>query len=97
MTSSLNDRKYRNMVCDPILTDYQKRYRPYTRYKDFASCCAGLAFAATGDEAGEKKTELPSMSQKVVNLQAWNYAKTLLAIVGLYVVIKFIWEKLKTK
>ena len=86
------------MVCDPVLNDYQKDYKPSTSYNNFASCCAGMvALAATGDDAGGEKTELPSMSQKVANLQAWNYTKTLLAIVGLYVVIKFIWGKIGKK
>jgi hypothetical protein len=55
----------------------------------YSNCC-GLA--ATGDEASNAAPS-PVDSTPVRNLQAWQYAKTALAIVGTYVIVKFLYGK----
>jgi hypothetical protein len=75
-----NQANYLNMVDDPYLN------------KRFNNCC-GLA--ATGDSPVEEVTPAPSVKAKVMNMQAWGYAKTALALVGLYVVVKYAISKFK--
>jgi len=83
------DNNFRNMVDDPYLRAAQAK-------KNFKNCC-GLA--ATGDGAmddaqlAEQREALPAT--KVRDMQAWNYAKTALAIVGAWVVLKWAYEKIK--
>lgn len=60
---------------------------------DYSYCC-GLA--ATGEELQAAPTPAPApepVNTTVQNMQAWKYAKTALAIVGAYVVIKFLYGK----
>jgi hypothetical protein len=49
------------------------------------NCCG---FNATGDETAPEPVSKP-----VMKMQAWQYAKTGLAVVGAYVVIKFLYGK----
>jgi hypothetical protein len=68
----------------------QHRNNPFN--PGFKNCC-GLA--ATGDEAlppVESSSPAP-IDPKVSNLQRWGYVKTGLALVGAYVVIKFLYGK----
>jgi hypothetical protein len=53
----------------------------------FSNCC-GLA--ATGDEP---EPDPAPVKANVTNLQAWQYIKTGLAIIGVYVVLKFLYGK----
>jgi hypothetical protein len=69
-----------------------KKHFPLNNACGFSNCC-GLA--ATGDEA-LPPVESPSpapVDSKVKNLQRWGYVKTGLALVGAYVVIKFLYGK----
>ena len=84
---------YHNMVDDPELNSWV-----LGRYNNFCAC--GLA--ATGDEIvdeivpGEAEDkELEPVKQKVISLQAWRYVRTAFAMIGVYVVIKFIISKVK--
>jgi hypothetical protein len=88
---TLNDHKFRNIVGDTYLDAMDKR-PPLQR--DFCAC--GLA--ATGEDeiidAEEVADDTKSVKTKAMNLQAWKYFKTGLALVGAYVVIKFLYGKL---
>jgi hypothetical protein len=81
--------EYRNMIDDPYLRMADQR-------KPFNNCCG---FAATGDEilATEEvpQDDIEPVKSQVMNLQAWKYAKTGLAIIGAYVVIKYLYGKIK--
>lgn len=63
-------------------------------YHGYSNCC-GLA--ATGDEdmpITDLPTEaLPPVLPKVHSMQAWQYAKMGLALIGAYVAIKFLYGK----
>lgn len=60
--------------------------------RDFCGC--GLA--ATGDEpiAPAESQEIEPVKAEVMNMQAWQYAKTALALIGIFVVVKFIYSKM---
>jgi len=77
--------EFRNMVDDPFL-------RVQTIKSKKLNCC-GLA--ATGEESEVIAPEPIAIKAKVQNMKAWDYAKTALAIVGLYVVVKYAWGKFK--
>lgn len=86
----LRDQDFRNIVGDPYLAAFDKNKVKNPR---FHQCCG---FAASGDEVIDEnaKPEEP-VKVKVQNVKALGYAKTILALVGLYVVVKFIYGKIK--
>lgn len=64
---------------------------PLNACGNFSNCC-GLA--ATGDETDPAASSSPApIDPKVKNLQRWGYVKTGLALIGAYVVIKFLYGK----
>lgn len=73
------------MVNDPYLAIADKR-------QPFKNCC-GLN--ATGDNPLSEvvATQVETLKAPVMNMQAWRYAKTILAIVGAVVIVKFIYHK----
>lgn len=83
---------FRNMVDDPFLKVQG------IRNKKSNNCCG---FAASGDlgymaEQPEPTDPEPvAIKAKVQNMKTWDLAKTALAIVGLYVVVKYAWTKFK--
>lgn len=89
---TVRDQDFRNIVGDTYLAAFDKNKVSNPR---FHQCCG---FAATGDEAQvideTAKSEEP-VKVKVQNVKALGYAKTILALIGLYVVIKFIYGKIK--
>lgn len=54
----------------------------------------GCGFAANGDE---QPAPVETVKSEAMNMQAWQYAKTGLAIVGAFVVIRFIYNKFVKK
>lgn len=83
----LNDPEFRNMVNDPYLNAQGKVLNNAggrDPWKPRSRNCCGLN--ATGAEP---------VNKAVTKLQAWNYAKTGLALVGAYVVVKYLMAKLK--
>lgn len=89
---SVRDQEFRNIIGDQYLAAYDKNKISNPR---FHQCCG---FAATGDEVEvideTAKTDEP-VKVKVQNVKAIGYVKTVLALVGLYVIIKFIYGKIK--
>ena len=80
--------KYHNFVGDPFM-EYM-----HNRPKRVNAC----GYAATGDDATVDESAKPDAKpNSVVNLQPWRYARTALMLIGLYIVGKFIYEKLKKK
>ena len=77
------ERKYHNIVGDPLLKEWENR-----KFSNFCPC--GLN--ATGDEVAP--VENKSVNKKVVNLQAWQYVRTGLVLVGSFVVINWLMRKL---
>lgn len=87
---SYNRKDYRNMVDDPYLAQMDMR-QPYN------NCCG---FAATGEEAiMPETTPAPEAASNInVNsMQTWQYAKTALAIIGAWVVLKYLLGKMSDK
>jgi hypothetical protein len=91
---------YRNMVDDPYLNAVRKGNRPpHQRNYPFNACgmnnCCGLA--ATGDEvvAPVDTAAAPVDKTKIQSIKTWHYAKTGLAIIGAYVIIKYAISKMK--
>lgn len=75
---------------NPFITDDSRLQRNF--------CACGLA--ATGDEPippAEQEPELEPVKNQVASLQVWQYAKTGLALIGLYVIGKFIYTKIIKK
>lgn len=87
-------KEYNNMVDDPYLNFRSKPNRPAKKRNypfnasGYSNCC-GLN--ATGDEILPEENE--PVSNSVMKMQAWQYAKTGLAIVGAYVIIKYLYDK----
>ena len=77
------EQDFRNMVDDPFL-------KVQTIKSKKLNCC-GLA--ASGEEVTDP--EPVEIKAKVQNIKAWDYAKTALAIIGLYVVVKYAYGKFK--
>jgi hypothetical protein len=71
------------MYNDPFL-----RPQNNTKYSNFCPC----GINATGDEAEPIAEE--SVNKKVVNLQAWRYARLGLVLVGSFVVVNWLMRKL---
>lgn len=95
-----NRRQYHNMVNDPILDNYGRTSHVN---RNFNNCCG---FNAVGDndvlynpDLGKPVVDATPepINTKVQNLQAINYAKTALALIGAYAVIKFIIGKFSKK
>ncbi len=68
--------------------------------RNFCAC----GFAATGDNeppipqgSQEPEQQLEPVKSQVMNLQSWHYVKSILAIIGIYVVGKFIYTKIIKK
>jgi hypothetical protein len=78
---------FRNMVGDPYLAAMDRRKRSH----DFCAC--GLN--ASGDEEDVNVNEVSELKGNAISLQAWKYLKNGLVIVGIIVVAKFIWNKMK--
>lgn len=76
---------FRNFIDYPI----QRTFKPLSH-----NCCG---FAANGDPAATDPAPAADNTVKtaVRNLSLWNYGKTALALIGLYVAVKFVWGKLK--
>jgi hypothetical protein len=83
--SMAREEGFRNKVKAPK----PKPHYPLNACGDFNNCCM-----ATGDEAAPE-TPSPTVNKSVQNIQAGKYAKTALALVGAYVVIKFLYGKFK--
>lgn len=81
-------KQYRNMVDDPYLAALDRR----NSYNDFCGCGA---LAASGDEAQTVEEPENTVTKEVQNLQFWQYAKMALALVGAYVVLKYLYGKFK--
>jgi hypothetical protein len=77
--------QFRNMVDDPMLRKMALRNQGK---RDFCAC----GFNATGEEELPPEEEAP-VKTNVMNLQAWKYAKSALALVGAYAVIMFLYKK----
>lgn len=77
------------MVDDPLLRAYGRNISSHN------FCACGLA--ATGDSAVDETDpgDNAALTAKVQNIKAWHYAKTALALVGLYVIGKYLWTKYK--
>lgn len=83
-------KQYRNMVDDPYLAALDRR----NSYNDFCGCGA---LAASGGGEPVQSTDEPetTVTKEVQNLQFWQYAKMALALVGAYVVVKYLYGKFK--
>ena len=53
----------------------------------------GCGLAADGSESGTEQ-ELEPVKSQVMNLQVWRYARTAFALIGIYVVGKFIYSRI---
>jgi len=93
--------EFRNMVDDPFLNMVKRGNRPPKKRNypfnanGYNDCCG---FAASGDldsDAVNSDPEPVVIKSKVQNMRAWDYAKTALALIGLYVVVTYAWGKLK--
>lgn len=84
-----SEQNFRNMVDDPFL----KKFATNGRVNSHKNCC-GLA--ATGDVEEEAPAPV-EIKSKVQSIKAWHYAKTALALVGLYVIVKFAYDKYAKK
>lgn len=101
MNTSRKDQNFRNYIDYPYNNAIKKGNRPprqKPRYPFNASgynMCCGLA--ATGDEAeAAPVAEAPKVvdsTAKLQKVQALGYAKTALALVGLYVIASFLYKK----
>lgn len=65
--------------------------RKYTDFNNFCPC----GINATGEEPAPEPIPEESANKKVINLRAWQYVRAGLAIVGAYVVIKYLITKFK--
>jgi hypothetical protein len=77
------------MVDDRYLLNFAMN----SRKRNFCGC----GFAANGEEGAQGEEPAVDINQRVINLQAWRYARTALLLIGAYVVIKFAYEKLRKK
>lgn len=71
------------MYNDPFLM------QPTNKYSNFCPC----GINATGDGLEPLPEETPSVSKKVINLQAWWYIRTALVAVGAFVIINYVLRK----
>lgn len=80
---------FRNMVDDPYLAAMDRRKKAH----DFCAC----GFNASGEDDGNDPdvNEVSELKGNAISLQAWKYLKNGLVIVGIIVVAKFIWNKMK--
>ena len=79
-------KQYRNMVDDPFLAQMSR-----VRHNDFCAC----GMNATGEDIPQSDTpEAIPDAVPAGSLQAWRYARTALMLVGLYVVGKFLYNKI---
>ena len=78
----MNEKEFRNMVDDPYL-----RWHALGRVKSHNFCACGLN--ATGDVTDTP----PPIKARITNIKAIGFAKTALAIVGLYVVVSYVYKK----
>jgi hypothetical protein len=82
--NSLNnnsDKKFRNFIPYPL---------PNYGLKKHNAC--GLAATGDADSAAPADT---TVKAAVKDLTAWSYAKTALALLGLYVAVKYVWGRVK--
>lgn len=71
------------MYNDPFFKQSAKQYSNF--------CPCGVN--ATGDGIEPLPEETPSVSKKVINLQAWWYVRTALVAVGIGVIVNFVLRK----
>jgi len=72
-----------------------KRKYPFNASGDYENCC----MAATGDELlpeeglPAEQAAPETVNSSVQSMQTWQYVKTALALVGAWVVVKFLFSK----
>jgi hypothetical protein len=97
MITDNKSQSFKNFVDDPYLNIGGKAPRREPKYPfnacgcDYSNCC-GLA--ATGEETEEAVLKVPDVV-KAKNITAWHYAKTALAVIGAFVLISYVWNKVK--
>jgi hypothetical protein len=98
-TNARNKKEYHNFIDgDPYMNSIKKGGNHVSsaahRFKQrnaFNNCCC----AATGEQATEESPAPAVVKNKVHNIQTLQLAKTVLAIVGLYVVTMYVYKKFK--
>ncbi len=80
---NLKDSEFRNFIPYPAGGKYVAHKQPR-----FKHCCGALA--ADGSDPSATPAKIATS-----NVKMWGYAKTGLAIIGLYVAIKFVLDKVR--
>jgi hypothetical protein len=83
--------KFHNMVDDPRLNSWALGKKSH----DFCPCM--LPASGDGEDIEGEGAPAEEVKSQVMNLQAWSYVKTGLAVVGAIVVIRYLYTKFITK
>lgn len=101
MEGKNNDNKkgFRNFIgADPYMNSIKKQNgsasaaHQFKTRNAFKNCCS---MAATGDESDESDPTPVEVKNKVHDIKSIELAKSALAIVGLYVVVTYLYKKFK--